>query len=68
VVQSVTLLLYALLPLRVTEGEEEAVPCWPSTAAPPVALMLAVPHPLTDVEVVGEVESDPEAEKLALAD
>jgi hypothetical protein len=57
-----------LLPLQVAVDEEEAVPCRPSATAPPVALTLDVPHPLKDVEVVGDVESDPDAEELALAD
>ena len=57
-----------LLPLRVTDEEEEAVPWRPSAAAPPVALVLPVLHPLKDDEVVGDVESDPEEEELALAD
>ena len=34
--------LALLLPQRVTEGEAEAVPRWPSAAAPPVALGLPV--------------------------
>ena len=56
--------LAALLALRVTEVVAEAVPRKPSAAAPPVALMLEVPHPLTDTEGVVEVDCEPEPEKL----
>ena len=58
--------LATLLPLRVTEGVAEAVPRKPSAAAPPVALMLEVPHPLADTEGVVEVDCEPEPEKLAV--
>jgi hypothetical protein len=58
--------LIVLLPVRVTEGVAEAVPRKPSAAAPPVALGLPVPHPLTDTEGVVEEDSEPEAEKLAV--
>ena len=54
------------LPLRVAEGEAEAVPRKPSAAAPPVALTLLVPHPLADTEGVVEVDCEPEPEKLAV--
>ena len=40
------LLLRLPLPLRVPEVQADAVPRKPSTAAPPVALTLPVPHPL----------------------
>jgi hypothetical protein len=50
------------------EREAEAVPRNPSAAAPPVALGLPVPHPLYDIEGVGEVEGDPEVVKLALGE
>ena len=66
VAQCVALLLLAPLPLRVPEVHAEAVPRKPSAAAPPVALTLPVPHPLKDTEWVGEVEGEPEDEKLAL--
>ena len=66
--QCVALLLKVPLPLRVPEGEAEAVPRKPSAAAPPEALMLPVPHPRKDVEGVQDVEGDPEAEGLALGD
>ena len=58
------------MPPKVLVPEVHAVnvPRKPSAAAPPVALILEVPHPLKDTEVVGDVEGDPEAEKLALAD
>ena len=53
---------------RELEGHAEAVPRIPRAPAPLVALMLRVPHSLTEVEVVGDVECDPEAEKLVLAE
>lgn len=52
------------LPLRLPEGEEETVPLWPTAAAPAVALRLAVPLSLKDVEVVGDVEGDSKAEAV----
>ena len=58
--------LVALLPLRVPEGVAEAVPRKPCAAAPPVALMLEVPHPLADTEGVVEVDCEPEPEKLTV--
>ena len=64
----VALSLVALLALRVTEGEAEAVPRNPRAAAPPVPLGLPVPHPLYDIEGVEEVEGDPEVVKLALGE
>ena len=68
VAQGVALLLCVLLLQCETEGKADAVPRWPRAAAPPVALILEVPHPLKEEEVVGDVEGDPEAEKLALAE
>ena len=56
------------LPLRVPVVQADAVPRKPSAAAPPVALTLPVPHPLKDIEEVGDVEGDPEVEGLALGE
>jgi hypothetical protein len=52
----------------VPEMYAEAVPRKPRAAAPLVELILEVPHPLKDAEVVEDVEGDVEAVKLALAD
>jgi hypothetical protein len=59
--------LTVLLTLRVPEGRAEAVPRKPSAAAPPVALGLPVPYPLTDTEDVTEEDSEPEPEQLTVA-
>ncbi len=61
-------LLWVPLPLLVPETRADAVPRKPRAAAPPVALGLPVPPPLTDSEGVVEEDSEPEPEELAVGE